>query len=84
MAFTRLPVMVVNSSSCGSFILVSGPMISCTSPPEQKFDRLPHEGDSVVVEGYTATVLDMQGHRVAQVRIAKSGEPSESADGGEA
>jgi CBS domain containing-hemolysin-like protein len=47
-------------------------------------DRLPHEGDSVVVEGYTATVLDMQGHRVAQVRIAKSGEPSESADGGEA
>jgi CBS domain containing-hemolysin-like protein len=47
-------------------------------------DRLPHEGDSVVVEGYTATFLDMQGHRVAQVRIAKSGEPSESADGGEA
>ncbi|KAG0916435.1 hypothetical protein G6F31_021354 [Rhizopus arrhizus] len=36
MALTRSPVMRVKSSSSGMVILVSGPMISCTSPPEQK------------------------------------------------
>ena len=33
--------MRVNSSSCGVAIFVSGPMISCTSPPEQKFPPAP-------------------------------------------
>ena len=40
-------------------------------------DRLPRSGDIVVVEGYTATVLEMEGHRVASVRIAKTAEPTE-------
>jgi hypothetical protein len=40
-AFTRSPVMRVNSSSCGIAIFVSGPMISCTSPPEQKLPPAP-------------------------------------------
>ena len=31
-------------------------------------DRLPHAGDSVIIEGYSASVLEMEGHRVARVR----------------
>ncbi|MDH3664148.1 MAG: CBS domain-containing protein, partial [Alphaproteobacteria bacterium] len=41
-------------------------------------DRLPHAGDSTVIEGYTASVLEMEGHRVARVRIAKSGDGQDS------
>jgi len=33
--------MRVNSSSSGMLIVVSGPMISCTSPPEQKLPPAP-------------------------------------------
>ncbi len=40
-ALTRSPVMRVKSSSSGMVILVSGPMISCTSPPEQKLPPAP-------------------------------------------
>ncbi len=40
-SFTRLPVMRVNVSSPFMSILVSGPMISCTSPPEQKLPPSP-------------------------------------------
>ena len=40
-AFTRSPVMRVNSSISGMLIFVSGPMISCTSPPEQKLPPAP-------------------------------------------
>ena len=40
-AFTTSPVMRVNSRSSGIVILVSGPMISCTSPPEQKLPPSP-------------------------------------------
>jgi hypothetical protein len=35
-ALIKSPVMRVNSSSSGMLIFVNGPMISCTSPPEQK------------------------------------------------
>ena len=41
MAFTRSPVMRVKRSSSGMAIRVSGPMISCTSPPEQKLPPAP-------------------------------------------
>ena len=41
LAFTRSPVMRVNCSSSGMSILTSGPMISCTSPPEQKLPPEP-------------------------------------------
>ncbi|MDP6706471.1 MAG: transporter associated domain-containing protein [Alphaproteobacteria bacterium] len=34
-------------------------------------DRLPKVGDSVAMDGYVATVLEMDGHRLAQVRVAK-------------
>ena len=40
-AFTRSPVMRVNASSSGIVIFVSGPMMSCTSPPEQKLPCSP-------------------------------------------
>lgn len=40
-------------------------------------DRLPQVADTVVVEGYLATVLEMNGHRVAHVRIAKNIDSSE-------
>ena len=42
-------------------------------------DRLPHTDDTVVVDGYAATVLEMTGHRVARVRIAKNVDPTEAA-----
>ena len=41
MALIRLPVMRVNSSISGIVICVNGPMISCTSPPEQKLPPAP-------------------------------------------
>ena len=34
-------------------------------------DRLPGEGDTVVVEGIRLTVLEMEGHRIARLRAAK-------------
>ena len=40
-ALTTSPVMVVNSRSSGGVRRVSGPMISWTSPPEQKFPPAP-------------------------------------------
>jgi len=40
-------------------------------------DRLPRVGDSVMVDGHPSTVLKMQGHRVASVRIAKTVEAAE-------
>ncbi len=40
-AFTRSPVIRVNARSSGIDIFVSGPMISCTSPPEQKLPPAP-------------------------------------------
>jgi CBS domain containing-hemolysin-like protein len=33
-------------------------------------DRLPQEGDSVIVEGVEITVLEMDGHRIAKVRVS--------------
>ena len=41
MDLTTSPVMRVKSSSSTVFILVSGSMISNTSPPEQKLPPLP-------------------------------------------
>ena len=38
-------------------------------------DRLPRTGDTVMIDGYSATVLEMNGHRVASVRIAKNTDP---------
>jgi CBS domain containing-hemolysin-like protein len=34
-------------------------------------DRLPREGDQVVVEGCTLTVLEMDGHRITRVRVGR-------------
>ena len=42
-------------------------------------DRLPHTGDAVMIDGYSATVLDMKGHRVDRVRIAKNVDTAEAA-----
>ena len=41
MVLTRSPVIRVNSSISGMLMRVSGPMISSTSPPEQKFPPAP-------------------------------------------
>jgi CBS domain containing-hemolysin-like protein len=46
-------------------------------------DRLPCTNDTVVVDGYAATVLDMEGHRVASVRIAKNVDPPETSGSAE-
>ena len=45
-------------------------------------DRLPCTNDTVAVDGYVATVLRMQGHRVACVRFAKSTDAPEAAASG--
>ena len=42
-------------------------------------DRLPEVGDQVAIDGLIATVLKMDGHRVARLRIAK-GVPGEDLD----
>ena len=42
-------------------------------------DRLPCTNDTVMVDGYMATVLKMEGHRVACVRFAKNKDSSETA-----
>ena len=34
-------------------------------------DRLPQAGDQVSLDGFLATVLEMDGHRLARVRIAR-------------
>jgi CBS domain containing-hemolysin-like protein len=41
-------------------------------------DRLPSSGDTVVIDGHIATVLAMEGHRVASVRIAKRSDMAEN------
>ena len=46
-AFTTSPVMRVKSSSSTVFILISGPMISNTSPPEQKLPPLAGDDDGL-------------------------------------
>jgi hypothetical protein len=51
MVLTRSPVMRVNSSSSGMRHLVSGPMISCTSPPEQKLPPAPGDHHGLHVGG---------------------------------
>jgi CBS domain containing-hemolysin-like protein len=52
-------------------------------------DRLPQVGDEVVVEGQTITVLEMDAHRIARVRVARGvapevapSLPDEASDGG--
>jgi CBS domain containing-hemolysin-like protein len=49
-------------------------------------DRLPQKGDSVVVEGVEITVLEMDGHRIAKVRVSmgetQDAEESSKKDGG--
>lgn len=34
-------------------------------------DRLPHEGDKVVIDDVTITILAMDGHRIAKIRVVK-------------
>ncbi len=41
-------------------------------------DRLPRANDSVAIDGFSATVLEMKGHRVASVRIAKNVDSAET------
>ncbi len=68
MVLTRSPVMRVNSSISGMVILVSGPMISCTSPPEQKLPPAP-------VTTTALTSVAAQGvEQVAQLGIGLEGQ----------
>ncbi len=46
-------------------------------------DRLPQVGDRVVVEGIVATVLEMDGHRLARVRVARGLAAEDDEDSGE-
>jgi len=48
-------------------------------------DRLPKVGDQVMIEGIVATVLEMDGHRLVKLRVAKGTlESLEAADDGSA
>jgi hypothetical protein len=53
-AFTRSPVMRVKASSCGIVISVSGPMMSRTSPPEQKLPASPAITTASTVSSYAS------------------------------
>ena len=44
-------------------------------------DRLPREGDQVVVEGCQLTVLEMDGHRITRVRVGRGGSGEDDSDG---
>ena len=46
-------------------------------------DRLPCEGDEVVVEGIRITVLEVQEQRIARLRVARDGGEEEEASGRE-
>jgi CBS domain containing-hemolysin-like protein len=46
--------------------------------------RVPEVGDEVSVDGWTARVVDMDGHRVDRVRLMRVQDPADGADGGEA
>ena len=61
--------MRVNSSSCGGFILVSGPMISCTSPPEQKFPPAP-----VMTMALIGDFVLQSSEKIPQLRIGLEGQ----------
>jgi putative hemolysin len=41
-------------------------------------DRLPYASDTVLIDGFAATVLAMEGHRVSSVRIAKNADAPET------
>lgn len=41
-------------------------------------DRLPRTNDTVVIDGYASTILEMKGHHIARVRIAKNVDPMET------
>jgi CBS domain containing-hemolysin-like protein len=43
-------------------------------------DRLPEVGDQAAMDGLIATVLEMEGHRLARVRVAKGTPGEEQAD----
>ncbi|MGB5340078.1 MAG: transporter associated domain-containing protein, partial [Gammaproteobacteria bacterium] len=47
-------------------------------------DRLPKIGDSISVEGITITVLEMDEHRIAHVRVSRGGVAEEEAASGSA
>ena len=68
-ALTRSPVMRVKRSSSGISILTSGPMMSCTSPPEQKLPPLPVDDD-----GADVVDIDEVAEQVAQLGIALEGQ----------
>ena len=42
-------------------------------------DRLPRVGDNVQVEGLTITIVDMEAHRIARVRVGRGAAAQESA-----
>ena len=54
MALTRSPVIRVKASRPGISSLVSGPMISWTSPPEQKFSPAPCDDHCAARRAHTA------------------------------
>ena len=61
--------MRVKSSSSGMLIFVSGPMISCTSPPEQKLPPAP-----VSTTAFTSVALLQRAEQVAQLGVGVEGQ----------
>src|ERR1700761_5077320 len=69
-ALTRSPVMRVKASSPFMSMPMSGPMMSCTSPPEQKLPAVGQEGhdrdvlgDGEVAEGVAQLGVGVEGQR---------------------
>ena len=68
-ALTTSPVMRVNASSSGIAMRVSGSMISCTSPPEQKLPPAP-----VSTIARTSLAVGEVAEQVAQLGVALEGQ----------
>jgi putative hemolysin len=50
----------------------------------RQIDRLPRVGDEARVNGLTITVLEMDAHRIARVRVSRGGTDADAPGDGEA
>ena len=62
---------LVEFNSVTNFGLEDPRMTTIGGVAFRHLDRLPHVGDETVVEGLVITVLEMEAHRIARVRVAR-------------
>jgi putative hemolysin len=63
--------------------LPEGPYETVAGYVLAELGRLPEVGDEIVVEGRTVTVLELDGRRIARLRVGAAPEPPPDEDGGD-